>query len=106
MPDFLLRIAVRRELEMELLKTKKLSVEEKQKKLLDFIRELKTLPIAINQTDANSQHYEVPDEFYRLVLGPYLKYSSGYWPRLKTTLAESEIYMLEMYCQRAGTILL
>lgn len=101
-PDWLLRIGIRRELEMELLIAKRLTVEQKQQKTIDFIRELKTLPIAINQKEANDQHYEVPDEFYRLVLGPYLKYSSGYWPRGdKTTLAESEIYMLELYCERA-----
>jgi cyclopropane-fatty-acyl-phospholipid synthase len=36
-----------------------------------------------------------------MVLGPCLKYSSGYWPTANTTLAESEIYMLEIYCERA-----
>jgi cyclopropane-fatty-acyl-phospholipid synthase len=63
---------------------------------------LKTLPIAIATTKANEQHYEVPDEFYQLVLGPRLKYSSGYWPSPTTTLPESEIAMLELYCERAG----
>jgi cyclopropane-fatty-acyl-phospholipid synthase len=51
---------------------------------------------------ANEQHYEVPDEFYYAVLGPYLKYSSGFWKDENTTLAESEIYMLDMYIERAG----
>ena len=37
-----------------------------------------------------------------MVLGPYLKYSSGYWPKPETTLEESEVIMLEMYCERAG----
>ena len=45
---------------------------------------------------------KVPDEFYRMVLGPYLKYSSGFWPKPETTLEESEVIMLEMYCERAG----
>ena len=36
------------------------------------------------------------------VLGPCLKYSAGYWPSSTTTLAESEIAMLELYVQRAG----
>ena len=51
---------------------------------------------------ANEQHYEVPDEFYYAVLGPYLKYSSGFWKDENTTLAESEIYMLDLYIERAG----
>ena len=37
---------------------------------MDLIARLKTSPIAINTTDANSQHYEVPTEFYLNVLGP------------------------------------
>ena len=60
------------------------------------------MPIAIETRTANTQHYEVPDEFYRAVLGPRLKYSSGYWPNANTTMAESEIAMLELYCERAG----
>lgn len=44
----------------------------------------------------------MPDEFYYAVLGPYLKYSSGFWKDENTTLAESEIYMLDMYIERAG----
>ena len=87
---------------MELQKVKKIGCVELMKKKIDFVSELKTLPIAIAQNKANEQHYEVPDEFYRLVLGPCLKYSSGYWPSSRTTLAESEVHMLEMYCERAG----
>jgi cyclopropane-fatty-acyl-phospholipid synthase len=102
-PDWLLRIGIRQELEMELAKIKKLSIEERASALQKFVEELKVLPIAIQQQKANDQHYEVPDAFYQLVLGPYMKYSSGYWPANKPycTLAESEIHMLEMYCERA-----
>lgn len=50
---------------------------------------------------ANEQHYEVNVAFYDLALGPRLKYSSGFWPKSDTTLEESEVAMLEMYCQRA-----
>ena len=35
-------------------------------------------PVAIETAAANEQHYEVPTEFYQRVLGPHLKYSSGY----------------------------
>lgn len=75
---------------------------------------MNTLPISKHEIDcyaflwpylsfvANEQHYEVPDEFYFAVLGPYLKYSSGFWKDENTTLAESEIYMLDMYIERAG----
>uniref|UniRef100_A0A7S2BPY3 Methyltransferase domain-containing protein n=1 Tax=Octactis speculum TaxID=3111310 RepID=A0A7S2BPY3_9STRA len=66
-----------------------------------FIEQLKTMPIAINQPDANKQHYEVPTELYQACLGPWLKYSSGLWPHADTTFEQSEVEMLELYCQRA-----
>jgi cyclopropane-fatty-acyl-phospholipid synthase len=100
-PDSILRLGIRRELEMELNKIQKLTNEEKMKKKQAFIAELKTLPIAVQTPKANEQHYEVPDDFYRIVLGPYLKYSSGLWLSPNTTLEESEIAMLELYCERA-----
>ena len=50
---------------------------------------------------ANEQHYEVNAAFYRLALGPRLKYSSGFWPKPDSTFEESEVAMLEMYCDRA-----
>eukprot|EP01039_Chlorochromonas_danica_P007665 gene7665-8470_t len=104
-PDFLLRIAIRQEIEMELAKIKKLTIEEKASFLQKFVEELRQSPIAIQQKAANEQHYEVPDEFYQLVLGPRLKYSSGYWTAVEgsgyCSLAQSEIVMLDLYCQRA-----
>lgn len=48
-PDFLIRLGIQRELEMELVKINKLSVEEKAEKNRTFAEELKTLPIAIQQ---------------------------------------------------------
>jgi cyclopropane-fatty-acyl-phospholipid synthase len=69
--------------------------------LLQFIDELKSSPIAINTTDANQQHYEVPTEFFQLVLGKRLKYSSGYWPEGVETLDAAQEMMLQMYCDRA-----
>lgn len=50
---------------------------------------------------ANEQHYEVNAAFYHLALGPRLKYSSGFWPKPDSTFEESEVAMLEMYCDRA-----
>jgi len=35
------------------------------------------------------------------MLGPWLKYSSGYWPHEDTTLEQSEEAMLELVCTRA-----
>jgi hypothetical protein len=35
------------------------NVETETLKLRDFISEIKTMPIAVNQANANEQHYEV-----------------------------------------------
>jgi cyclopropane-fatty-acyl-phospholipid synthase len=51
-------------------------------------------PIAPAPDEANEQHYEVPPEFFGLVLGPWRKYSCGYWPAGIETLAASEVEML------------
>jgi cyclopropane-fatty-acyl-phospholipid synthase len=67
-----------------------------------FIEELRHSPIAIAAESANEQHYEVPTEFFKQVLGPRLKYSSCYWPAPETTLAQAEEAMLDIFCNRAG----
>lgn len=51
-------------------------------------------PVATHTDAANQQHYEVPAEFFALVLGPQRKYSSCLYPTDTTTLAEAETYAL------------
>lgn len=103
-PDAIIRLGIRRELEMELLKVTTLTVEERATKVREFVAEIKKLPIAIKTNLANDQHYEVPDEFFKIMLGPNLKYSCGFWSSAHTTLEQSEVHMLEMYCERAGLV--
>lgn len=67
-----------------------------------FVAERSTGPLAVATQDANAQHYEVPTEFYRRVLGPHLKYSSAYWDDTTRTLGEAEARMLALTAQRAG----
>jgi cyclopropane-fatty-acyl-phospholipid synthase len=50
--------------------------------------------IAVHVPEANAQHYEVPTDFYRLVLGRRLKYSSGLWANGVKTLEGAEAAML------------
>ncbi len=66
-----------------------------------FVRSLAESPIALATERANEQHYEVPPEFFQLVLGPHLKYSGAYWPEGTTDLATAELRMLELTCDRA-----
>ena len=66
-----------------------------------FVEMLRASPVAIDTRAANEQHYEVPTAFFRHVLGPQMKYSSGLWPDGSTDLAASECAMLELSAQRA-----
>jgi cyclopropane-fatty-acyl-phospholipid synthase len=100
LPDAAIRIGIRR------LLAKKLADEERdpatqQAAFMDFLAELDRSPIAIKTDTANEQHYEVPTELFQLVLGPRMKYSSGYWPSDSTSFAESEEAMLALSCERA-----
>lgn len=101
-PDFLIRYGIRIQLRhhLTLLRTTSATTELQQK--MNIVEELHTLPIAIATDTANTQHYEVPAKFYDLCLGPCKKYSSGLWPSSKTTFEESEVHMLDLYCERAG----
>lgn len=62
----------------------------------------RTGAVAIETQAANEQHYEVPASFYQLVLGPHLKYSSGYYPPGVTALEDAEASALRLVCDRAG----
>jgi cyclopropane-fatty-acyl-phospholipid synthase len=66
-----------------------------------FARDMHAYPIADNSADANAQHYEVPAAFFRLILGPRLKYSSCLYGDGAATLAEAEERALEETCAHA-----
>jgi len=98
LPDWLLRRAIRQQLAARLQEQELLGAWQS---LDGFVRELRASPIAIETSAANRQHYEVPTEFYRLVLGPRLKYSCTYWPDGVRDLGASEIASLELVAERA-----
>ncbi len=104
LPDAAIRIGIRNLLAKKIREETHPDVEARSEALAKFIADLKKSPIAIKTGEANEQHYEVPTEFFQLVLGPRMKYSGGYWPRDETTFAESEEAMLELSCQRAGLV--
>ena len=57
--------------------------------------------VAEKTVDANDQHYEVPPEFFKKVLGERLKYSCSLFDE-QTTLDEAEDRMLNLYIERAN----
>ena len=98
LPDALVRAGIRQFLRQRL-REERADAAERYRKLLGELRES---PIALASDEANAQHYDVPVEFFRLVLGPRLKYSACYWPEGTRTLADAETAMLELVLARAG----
>ncbi|MEY3000629.1 MAG: hypothetical protein RL648_843 [Verrucomicrobiota bacterium] len=99
LPDWLVRIGIRRLLANRLTEERRAGKEES---IDAFVAELKRSTIAVETAAANEQHYELPCAYFEKVLGPRLKYSCGWWTDATTTLAESEEAMLRLTCQRAA----
>ncbi|MGB0416280.1 MAG: class I SAM-dependent methyltransferase [Coraliomargarita sp.] len=66
-----------------------------------WVHELQNRDLAESTEAANEQHYEIPADYFRDVLGPNLKYSCGYWKDGCDSLEQSEARMLELTCERA-----
>ena len=96
-PEPVLRLGIRANLAARLRRERARGQAERER----FRAELLRAPIAVVPAKPNEQHYDVPAEFFELVLGPRLKYSSGYWPAGVETLAEAEEAMLALTCERA-----
>ena len=102
LPDWALRFGIRKQLRDRLKREERRAAGRNGHALRDYADALRRRPVAERTDAANAQHYEVPAAFFQRVLGPYLKYSSGYWPTLNTTFAESEREMLALATKRAG----
>ena len=100
-PDYLIRFQIRRLIKQRIKEETQPNKEAQHKRLMDLVLELKRSPIAINTSDANEHHYELPTEFFRFVLGPYLKYSCGLWSNTTSGIEASEEDMLYLSCERA-----
>ena len=94
-PTTLVRAGIRGLLRQRLASSANGASEEEMK------TKLSESPIALETDAANEQHYELPPEFFQIALGPFLKYSSGFWPEEVSTLGEAEERMLELTCERA-----
>ena len=102
LPDFLIRLGIRRLLKQRLHDEANVNVEKEQEHFMELVATLRESKLAVNTNEANEQHYEVPTSFFRHVLGKNLKYSCGYWKETTTTLDEAEDNMLALTCLRAG----
>ena len=99
LPDFLIRMGIRRLLKQRLQhlpETKDLPQYREA-----FIARLKSQAIALETHKANEQHYELPPQFFELILGKHLKYSTGIYSDKHVNLDEAEENMLQLTTLRA-----
>lgn len=101
LPDWVVRFGIRRLLAERLREERRTSEEAQQRHLMRFLAQLRASPIAINTREANEQHYELPCEFFEMVMGKHLKYSSCYFQPGVTSLDDAEAEMLALTCRRA-----
>ena len=97
LPDWLTRAGMRK------LMGQRLRTEAtRDSDYLEVLRHsLRSGPIALHTDAANDQHYEVPAEFFKTVLGRHLKYSCALWDESTDTLDQAEAAMLALTCERA-----
>jgi cyclopropane-fatty-acyl-phospholipid synthase len=100
-PEFLLRQGIRRLLTQRLEELHAKYDPKHEQEVTAWIEHMRASPIALVPEKANEQHYEVPPEFFKMVLGPNLKYSSGYYPQDAKSLKDGEDAMLQITCERA-----
>ena len=100
-PDRLIRMGIRM-LDRKRLKAENPgSLEKSIIAKMRFADALRKSPIALATDKPNEQHYEIPPEFFRLILGKKLKYSCCYWAKDVSDLDDAEEAMLNLTTQRA-----
>ncbi|TVQ80746.1 MAG: class I SAM-dependent methyltransferase [Bradymonadales bacterium] len=100
-PDAVIRFGIRLLLRKRLKSLRLTREEDGEDSVWKFVEKMRGQPIAIHTDDANSQHYEVPADFFRLVLGGRMKYSSALWNQETRSLEEAEDEMLKLVAERA-----
>jgi cyclopropane-fatty-acyl-phospholipid synthase len=93
--DALVRLGIRRHLRAHL------AAERARGESARLADELRKGPIAPELETANLQHYELPPDFFRTVLGPRRKYSAALFASQGESLGSAEERMLWKTCERA-----
>jgi cyclopropane-fatty-acyl-phospholipid synthase len=96
-PDSLLRFGIQ-----SLIGTRERSLRPDPEIDRAFAEDMRRRAIALHTDAANEQHYELPQEFFGLTLGPHRKYSCCYYATGNETLNEAEEAALTIMADRAG----
>lgn len=103
-PDNIIRKGIRRMLKTRLNEVYDNDIEVAMQNKEAFIQSMRQASIALVPDKANEQHYEVPAEFYNLVLGERNKYSCCYWDEKTFNLDKAEKNALQLSCQHADLL--
>ncbi len=98
LPDAAIRFGIRRLLKARL---RELQASDMEAWRSRFLTDTLDKPIAVVPEKANEQHYEVPANFFQIVLGRQLKYSSCLWNEGVSTLEQAEAVALQETCDHA-----
>ncbi|KAK9101450.1 hypothetical protein Scep_024880 [Stephania cephalantha] len=100
-PDEELRSLISVQVERRLRWGYKPTFEQQLAQLVQFAHSLKQMPISLEAEVLESQVYEIPNSFMKLLHGSSMKASWCFFINDSTTLDEAEIAMLELYCDRS-----
>ena len=100
-PDYVSREGIRTLLRQRL-ESLPAGVEARGDYLSQFLAAMAQSGIAECADQANEQHYELPSDYFDLVLGPRRKYSCCHWGPDTADLAGAEEEALAETCRRAG----
>jgi cyclopropane-fatty-acyl-phospholipid synthase len=101
LPDSMVRAGIRKLSATRLDEISANDCETGMAKLSQFIQAMNQANIAQVPELANTQHYEVPTEFFSYCLGQHRKYSSCFWMPDTKTLEEAEVLALNQTCEHA-----
>jgi cyclopropane-fatty-acyl-phospholipid synthase len=101
LPDFIVRLGIRRLLAKRLQSLTAPSWPQRHENKRRLIEHMGRSDVAVCTKEANGQHYELPPAFFEKALGRHLKYSCGYWPEGVSTLDGAEEAALKLVEQRA-----
>lgn len=94
LPDCLIRFGIRQLAKERLASLPPHNGNDLEAYIGRFVAEMAQSPIAVLTDKANAQHYEVPAEFFQLVLGAQRKYSCCLYPQSPCSLNEAEEFAL------------
>jgi len=102
-PDKLIRRGIRQLCAQRLheLEQRSLQSGTGQRALKEALQEF---TLAVQTDQANEQHYELPPQYFELVLGSRRKYSCCYWDENTANLDQAEANALQRVCAKAGIV--